>query len=82
MSNKIQVACPGCSLLCDDILLEINKNKIEHSIDYKLIFYILYLSLYKYLCSLKEKEKEEDVGQKIEKIYYSAKSSGDISWRV
>ncbi|MFX1451568.1 MAG: formylmethanofuran dehydrogenase subunit B [Promethearchaeota archaeon] len=30
MSEKIQVVCPGCSLLCDDILLEINNNKIEH----------------------------------------------------
>ncbi len=30
MSSKIRVVCPGCSLLCNDILLEINGNKIEH----------------------------------------------------
>ncbi|MFX0132648.1 MAG: formylmethanofuran dehydrogenase subunit B [Candidatus Hodarchaeota archaeon] len=30
MSEKIQVVCPGCSLLCDDILLETENNKIEH----------------------------------------------------
>ena len=30
MSEKKQVVCTGCSLLCDDILLEIKNNQIEH----------------------------------------------------
>ncbi len=30
MSKKIQVVCSGCSLLCDDILLETKNNQIEH----------------------------------------------------
>ncbi|MHA1299166.1 MAG: formylmethanofuran dehydrogenase subunit B [Candidatus Helarchaeota archaeon] len=30
MSEKKQVVCPGCSLLCNDILLEIKDNQIEH----------------------------------------------------
>lgn len=30
MSEKKQVVCSGCSLLCDDILLDVKDNKIEH----------------------------------------------------
>jgi len=30
LAEKSRVICPGCSLLCDDILIEIENNKIKH----------------------------------------------------